>query len=384
MPSRRLVVIIAVVTVALVAGSVTAFALWSSRQTPKVALHPTATASPTPSSSSDLNNPSGDLTTSSPSPTASETPTPPAASASAWPLPASSSPSSFEAKIGTGADGRPLLVTSENVPGAVMQLMTTTWTWDGSRWTALRSDPQVDAGGNLVYDSYLNRVVTLAGGITGSPYAMWGLDANGWANLYPETIPSRGLYPASVVLDPVHRQLVALVPEQTTTATWTFDGSTWTKAAPATNLPPRRQQAVAYDPATSTTVVYGGDLVIGGSRPFDDTWTWNGTTWTELHPATTPGGCTAGQLAYDAASRQMILFCVREQQNRSGNFIISTWAWSGTTWTQLHPSTTPPAAFMPRMTYDAVHQELVLFLGPVGSTKPQTWTYSNGAWKQAA
>src|SRR2546429_5205761 len=110
MPSRRLVVITALVAVTLVAGSVTAYAVWQSRTAPSVALHATATASPAASPSSDLSNPFGDLTSPSPSPSPSDTATP-SASASPWPLPASSAPNAYDAKIGTDGDGRPLLVT---------------------------------------------------------------------------------------------------------------------------------------------------------------------------------------------------------------------------------------------------------------------------------
>src|SRR5439155_23786550 len=149
---------------------------------------------PAASPSSDLGNPFGDLTSPSPSPSPSDTATP-SASASPWPLPASSAPNSYNAKIGTDGDGRPLLVTSENVPGVVGRAMTTTWKWDGSRWKALRSEPRVDAGGNLVYDPYLKKVVALTGGITGSPYQMYGWEGNGWANMNPETLPSRDEFP---------------------------------------------------------------------------------------------------------------------------------------------------------------------------------------------
>jgi hypothetical protein len=42
---------------------------------------------------------------------------------------------------------------------------------------------------------------------------------------------------------------------------------------------------MSYDPATGNMVLYGGDangVYVG------DTWTWNGTTWAELSPATSP------------------------------------------------------------------------------------------------
>jgi hypothetical protein len=54
--------------------------------------------------------------------------------------------------------------------------------------------------------------------------------------------------------------------------TWTWDGSTWTKQAPATSPPAREFASMAYDPATGNLVLFGGDNA--GPRSFNDTWTW--------------------------------------------------------------------------------------------------------------
>lgn len=250
--------------------------------------------------------------------------------------------------------------------------MTSTWAWDGARWTWLRSDPQADVGGDLVYDPNLRKVVALAGGITGSPYTMWGFDANGWSKLRPATIPSPGVGPALLATDDARRRILALVPEgDATFSTWTFDGVTWTRVATANN-PPVRSRAIAYDPNSSVVVLYGGGI----NGQVDDAWTWDGTAWTERHPATTPGGCAA-QLAYDAATNEMLMLC----QASAG---VSMWSWTGTTWTQLHPIAMPPVAWVPMMTYDAVRGELVYFGQPKGSPGAETWTYANGNWKKAA
>jgi hypothetical protein len=147
----------------------------------------------------------------------------------------------------------------------------------------------------------------------------------------------------------------------------------------AINPPTRYGAGMAYDPASSMVVLYGGHLS-NASALLDETWTWDGTTWTQRHPAVTPGGCE-GPLGYDAAASQIILLCVREQQMGRGNYSVSTWAWSGATWTQLHPSTIPPGGGRMTMTYDAVGRELLLF-GTLASS--HTWTYANGQWKQAS
>jgi hypothetical protein len=54
--------------------------------------------------------------------------------------------------------------------------------------------------------------------------------------------------------------------------TWTWDGTTWTKQAPATSPSARYEPSMAYDTAASHTVLFGG----GGKILFSDTWTWGG------------------------------------------------------------------------------------------------------------
>jgi hypothetical protein len=389
MPSRRLVVIVAGAALVMVAGSITALAIWSSRPPPRIALHAAASPSPTPGASLDNGNPFGVIPASpSAQPTSTEGPASPTAvpTSNGVPLPSSSTPNANQAMLGADADGGPILASIENWPGRSTTSMTTSWKWDGSRWNAIRSDPQIAVGSNLVYDPYLSKTVELAGGVTGIPYTMWGWDGAGWTSLATTTLPSHGYDVALAALDPARRQIVALVPETlTTSATWTFDGQTWTRAATAVNPPARQGAGMAYDPISSNLVLYGGDRIDpGSSGVLDDTWTWDGKNWTQQHAATTPGG-GEGQLAYDAATSQMILFCQRQQAAGSRNFSVTTWTWTGTTWTQLHPSTTPPAAVVPMMAYDAVRRDIVFFGSSIISPGPaQTWMYANGQWKQAS
>jgi hypothetical protein len=54
-------------------------------------------------------------------------------------------------------------------------------------------------------------------------------------------------------------------------ATWTWDGSTWTKQAPASHPPARYGAAMAYDAATGNVVLFGGQGTPGIK---DGTWTW--------------------------------------------------------------------------------------------------------------
>ena len=55
--------------------------------------------------------------------------------------------------------------------------------------------------------------------------------------------------------------------------TWTWDGTTRTKQAPATSPPARRFTEMAYDATTSNVVLFGGEPG-GGVIDIGDTWTW--------------------------------------------------------------------------------------------------------------
>jgi hypothetical protein len=55
---------------------------------------------------------------------------------------------------------------------------------------------------------------------------------------------------------------------------------------------------------------------------YGDTWTWNGTTWTKQAPAASPPAREVASMAFDAATGTVVLFgCY------NGSFLSDTWAW---------------------------------------------------------
>jgi hypothetical protein len=78
--------------------------------------------------------------------------------------------------------------------------------------------------------------------------------------------------------DAARENVVLLAPEGTT---WTWDGSTWTERFPTESPPASGEAAMAYDAATSSVVLFGGDLLA-------ETWTWDGTDWVRMEPASRP------------------------------------------------------------------------------------------------
>ena len=55
--------------------------------------------------------------------------------------------------------------------------------------------------------------------------------------------------------------------------TWQFDGTTWSQLQPATSPPPRGGHAMAYDPIRERVVMIGGDVV---GAELADAWEWDG------------------------------------------------------------------------------------------------------------
>jgi hypothetical protein len=116
--------------------------------------------------------------------------------------------------------------------------------------------------------------------------------------------------------------------------TWTWDGSTWTEQHPPASPPARDFMGMAYDAATSEVVLFGG-CCNDETGLFDDTWTWDGTTWTQEHPPTSPNPRSGMGMAYHAKTQRIVIF------GGEGGALTPTWTWDGTTWTQENPADSP-------------------------------------------
>lgn len=114
--------------------------------------------------------------------------------------------------------------------------------------------------------------------------------------------------------------------------TWKFDGTNWTQLTPTTPPSVRAEASFAYDIAHSQWVLFGGRNDNGMLPP--QTWTLNsaGTAWTQASPATSPSARVGAQMCYDANTGSILLFGGNDQ---AGTVFNDTWSWNGTTWTQL-------------------------------------------------
>src|SRR5262249_1951168 len=137
--------------------------------------------------------------------------------------------------------------------------------------------------------------------------------------------------------------------------TWEWDGASWTRIETEHAPPPRLAAAAAYDASRKRIVLFGGYRVNYGDAA-NDTWAYDGTDWKPVVPSSAmPGGRAGAAMAYDAINRRVIMFGGAAQSVASVTN-NETWAWNGTTWTLLNPTTKPGARAGARMTFDSAHK----------------------------
>ena len=174
--------------------------------------------------------------------------------------------------------------------------------------------------------------------------------------------------------------------------TWSWNGSAWTQLYPVHEPSIRSNVAIAYDPTTKQVVLFGGLSSLGNTKMLSDTWTWDGTDWTQQHPATSPPARDDAALAFDSATNQLVLFGGGSNKPRIGGLVPpplnDTWIWDGSNWIEQHPATSPLPVLSPGLAYDAAQQNLILFGGLYADTTPirkelnDTWQWTGNNWVQ--
>jgi len=125
--------------------------------------------------------------------------------------------------------------------------------------------------------------------------------------------------------------------------TWTWD-VTWNAMLPVTSPSPRQGPAMAFDGAAGNVVLFGGSsFPFATGTAYGDTWTWDGINWTEQFPPVSPSPRLWSTMVYDPKDKTVLLF---GGSNTSGgdDAFSDTWAWNGVskTWTGLHPTSHRP------------------------------------------
>ncbi len=179
------------------------------------------------------------------------------------------------------------------------------------------------------------------------------------------------------------------------TAVLAFAGSTllaygataplnWGQIGTSVAPPGRQFSAMAYDSVHRRTVMFGGDAITPGSTapplpPFGDTWQWDGNSWVQSAPATSPPALTAAAMAFDSARGASVLFGGTNFSSNSN----ATWEWDGSSWSQRLPSNSPSPRVWAAMAYDSARGRITLFGGAGSSTsQAEAGEYDGSNWIQ--
>src|SRR5262249_24099597 len=147
---------------------------------------------------------------------------------------------------------------------------------------------------------------------------------------------------------------------------WEYDGTTWTHITTAL-APPAGSYPMTFDVGRSLTVLCGGTLWAGGTA---DTW---GDDGAERRHATTngaPPGRSGHVIAYDVSRARTVLF---GGVDPLGNVRNDTWEYDGATWSQISVAASPSPRLWATLTYSV--GMVVLFGGTNHGANAETWTY---------
>ncbi len=154
-------------------------------------------------------------------------------------------------------------------------------------------------------------------------------------------------------------------------AHWERNQGTWRQVT--AGLPsPRQYMAYGYDSARDMLVVFGGT---NNAVNFDETWEYDGTTWTKVDTNGKPSPRYGAAMAFDDVRDVFVLFGGIENVAGTFSFPQETWEYtpSTKTWAKITLTTQPSGRLFHAMTWDAAAQRVVL-LGGTGNDQ-YAWRY---------
>jgi hypothetical protein len=253
---------------------------------------------------------------------------------------------------------------------------------------APRADDDTPGVRNAHALAYDGRVALLFGGATDSAVVgdTWGWDGKDWRRLAaggppPRTFPAMAgdgvsrafLFGGSRVLfgdDSVAANRDAA--QALFADTWSWDGTRWTEVT-GTQPPARAEAAAAWDPKRKRMVLFGGYTWKDGRRErLQDTWEFNGQAWARFS-TTGPSARSGAAMAFDPELGQVVLFGGSGATN-------DTWIWDGTAWSEAPAPTPPPGRFNAAMAGPATGS-ILRFGGWDGQARTaDTWRLRGGLW----
>lgn len=236
--------------------------------------------------------------------------------------------------------------------------------------------------------AYDGRVTLLFGGATESAVVgdTWGWDGKDWRRLAVGGPPAR-TFPA-VAGDGASRVFLfggcpVLFGDDASAEgrdagrrlfadTWTWDGTRWTEVT-GLQPPARAEAAAAWDARRKRLVLFGGYAWKAGVRErLQDTWEFDGRAWARFATGG-PAARSGAAMAFDAELGRVVLFGGSGARN-------DTSIWDGTAWSEVPAPTPSPGRFNAAMAGDDAGNVL-RFGGWDGLARTaDTWRFRGGLW----
>jgi hypothetical protein len=258
-----------------------------------------------------------------------------------------------------------------------------TWRWDGRQWIELHpaSSPPGLVNPMLGYDPASRRLVLaggarLAGGTLHPQAGSWTWDGSTWVGAPAGAVPPEAAEGAGTALatDEGSGQLILVTGAGSCQGfqTWRWAGNRWLMLHPASSPAPGLLDQLGYDPRSRRLLLFsaGAGCLGGPAVQASGLWAWDGTTW---HAETAPATSQAPVPGEPSESAQGLLV-----QTPSSTFL-----WDGSGWDEA--AMTGAEIVEPAIAYDAVSREVILYGGicmSCGTVAPldETWTW-DGSWR---
>ena len=238
------------------------------------------------------------------------------------------------------------------------------WEWDGLGWLG-RSDlgPSARTDHAMAYDRLRDRVVLFGGLVGGVPDGQtWEWSGAGWTLVSTSGPSARSGH--SLSYDEVTQQVILFGGFDGTDVlgdTWAWNGTTWTLLSTLGPMA-RMHAAMAGDPERERILLFGGTTSNSESYAVNDTWEWDGTTWTEL---VAPGPLARGRHAMTFGP-PLSRIIMSGGTSMLGQALADTWSWDGYSWRQ---ETGGIATSSAAMAYDYARGVVLAFGGDAGGLR---------------
>jgi len=164
----------------------------------------------------------------------------------------------------------------------------------------------------------------------------------GWRDLSVRIYqpPSHSLKNGTACFDPMAGGVLIFGSDDSTygNQTWLWDGVSWTLLTPTSSPSSRRDSVMAWDGGRGNVLLFGGKMQGPGGAPYSqETWSWDGLTWQKLYPEQSPPPRSEAKMAYDPLRDKLLLYGGQGDSGITADF----WSWDGATWSE-EPAGGPP------------------------------------------